>query len=119
MLGALRRLTATLAGASLWIYLTQPLTFHFMEWGQSLFDDPSAAAGSGSSSGADQSSLLHDLRLAAATVIALAVGVLAWKAYQRAIRHLARHRTVSATFGEPETVLYGDGQHEPTRLTSP
>ena len=119
MLGALRRLTATLAGASLWIYLTQPLTFHFMEWGQSLFDDPSVAAGSGSSSGADQSGWLHDLRLAAATVIALAVGVLAWKAYQRAIRHLARHRTVRATFGEPGTVLYGDGQHEPTRLTSP
>jgi hypothetical protein len=101
MLGALKRLTATLAGASLWIYLTQPLTFHFMEWGQSLFDDPSAEAGSGSSSGADQSGLLHDLRLAAATVIALAVGVLAWKAYERAIRHVARLRTVRATFGEP------------------
>jgi hypothetical protein len=111
MLGALRRLTATLAGASLWIYLTQPLTFHFMEWGQSLFDDPSAAAGSGSSSGADQSGLLHDLRLAAATVIALAVGVLAWKAYQRAIRHLARLRTVRATFGEPGKVPRGDGQN--------
>ena len=90
---ALRRLTAVLASASLWIYLTQPLTFHFLEWGQSLFDDPSAAAGSGSSSGADQSGLLHDLRLVAATVIALAVGVLAWKAYERAMRHLARLRT--------------------------
>ena len=93
MLVALRRLTAVLAGASLWIYLTQPQTFYFMEWAQSLFDDPSAAAGSGSGSGADQSGLLHDLRLAAATVIAVAVGVLAWKAYERAVRQLARLRT--------------------------
>ena len=102
---ALRRLTALLASASLWIYLTQPLTFYLLDWGQSLFDDPSAAAGSGSSSGADQSGLFHDLRLVAATVIAVAVGVLAWKAYERAVRHLTRLRTVRATFGEPEKVL--------------
>jgi hypothetical protein len=109
MLGALRRLTATLAGASLSIYLTQPLTFHFIEWGQSLFDDPSAAAGSGS--GADQSGLLHDLRLAAATVIAVAIGVLAWKAYERAVRRLARRRRGKATFGGAGKALCGDGQN--------
>jgi hypothetical protein len=112
MLGALRRLTATLASASLWIYLTQPLTFHFMAWGQSLFGDPSAAASSssGSNSGADESGLLHDLRLAAATVIVVAVGVLACKAYQRAVRQLARLQTGRATFGGPGKAPCGDGQ---------
>ena len=105
MLVALRRLTALLAGASLWIYLTQPLTFHFMAWGHSLFEHPSSGASSGSSSGADESGLLHDLRLAAATVIAVAVGVVAWKAYERAVRHLARLRTGGATFGGPGKAL--------------
>ena len=111
MLGALRRLTATVAGASLWIYLTQPLTFHFMEWGQSLFDDPSAAAGPGSGSGTDQSGLLHDLRLVAATVIAVTVGVLAWKAYERAVRHLALRGRGRATFVGQGKAPYDDGQN--------
>ena len=48
MLVALRRLTALLAGASLWIYLTQFQTYRFLGWGESLFDGPSAASGSGS-----------------------------------------------------------------------
>ena len=95
---ALRRLTAVLAGASLWIYLTQPLTFELLEWAESLFGDSSAdpasaSSGSGSGWGADESGLFHDLRLAAATAIALAVGVLVWKAYERAMRRLARLRT--------------------------
>ncbi len=89
---ALRRITAVLAGASLWIYLTQPLTFYFMQFGESLFDHSSTAP-SGSGSGADESGLFHDLRLAVATFIALAVGVLAWKAYEHAVRQLARLRT--------------------------
>jgi hypothetical protein len=96
VLVGLRRLTSTLAGASLWIYLTQPLTFDFMEWGESLFGDPSVAASASSSAGTTAgghgSGLLHDLRLAVATVIALAVGVLAWKAYRGAVRYLARLR---------------------------
>jgi hypothetical protein len=86
----LRRLTSTLAGASLWIYLTQPLTFEFMEWGESQFGDTDIAAGV--TAGGHGSGLLHDLRLAVATVIALAVGVLAWKAYRGAGRYLARLR---------------------------
>jgi hypothetical protein len=90
MLNALQRLTALLAGASLWIYLTQYLTYRFIAKVQSMFDDPSAA--SGSNADADQPSLRLDLRLAAATVTALAVGVLAWKAYERAVPHLARLR---------------------------
>jgi acyl-CoA synthetase (AMP-forming)/AMP-acid ligase II len=95
MLVALRRLTVLLAGASLWIYLTQYQTYRFIAKTQSLFDHSSAASGSN----ADQWSLRLDLRLAAATVTALAVGVLAWKAYERGIQHLARFRTRRATFG--------------------
>jgi acyl carrier protein len=95
MLAALRRLTATLASASLWIYLTQYQTYRFIAKTQSLFGDPSAA--SGSHADADQSSLRLDLRLAAATVTAIVVGVLAWKAYELAVRHLARLRMGRAT----------------------
>jgi hypothetical protein len=107
VLGALRRLTALLASASLWIYLTQPLTFYSLEWGESLFGNPSGAVSGGSRSGsnfgADQSGLFHELRLVAATVLALAVGVLAWKAYERAVAHLARLRTPWTTLGRPGT----------------
>jgi hypothetical protein len=93
MLVALRGVVALLAGASLWIYLTQPLTFYLLEWVQSLFGDTSADPGPDAGSGAEASGLLHDLRLAVATVIALGVGVLAWMAYERAVRHLTRLRT--------------------------
>lgn len=88
----LQRLTAVLAGASLWIYLTQPQTFFMLEWGQSLFAGPSVTAAPDPGSAVNRSGLLHDARLVAATVIALAVGVLAWKSYERAVRHLARVR---------------------------
>lgn len=84
----LRRITAILAGASLLIYLTQPLTFFLLEWGQSLLvDQPDAAV-----PGPNPSGLMHDLRLVAATVIALVVGVLAWKAYELVLRQLPRLR---------------------------
>lgn len=109
VLVALRRLTALLASASLWIYLTQPLTFDFMEWGESLFGDSSVAASasssSGSSPGANGSGLLHDLRLALATTIALVVGVVAWKAYQRAARYPARLRLTRESAPHPRARL--------------
>ncbi|PJK21882.1 AMP-binding protein [Mycolicibacterium goodii] len=85
----LRRVTAVLASASLLIYLTQPLTFFLIEWGQSLLqegqDQPPASAPQPAPSG-----LTHDVRLLVATVIALVVGVLAWKAYELVLRYLAR-----------------------------
>ena len=84
----LRRITAILAGASLMIYLTQPLTFFLLEWGRSLLvDQPDARVPRPAPSG-----VMHDLRLVAATVIALVAGVLAWKAYELVLRHLARLR---------------------------
>ncbi len=101
----LRRITAVLAGASLWIYLTQPQTFFTLEWAQSLFDRTSA--GADSKSGVNQPGPLHDARLIAATVIALAVGVAAWKTYEGAARRLSRlradrRRRVLATVTESE-----------------
>lgn len=86
----LRRVTAVLAAASLWIYLTQPITFFLLEWGQSLVEGPSTGTESGP--GAAGSEILHDLRLAVATAVALAVGVLAWTAYERGLRYFARFR---------------------------
>ena len=110
MLVALRRLTALLAGASLWIYLTQPPDFLPAGVGAIPVRRPICGGPAPAPlSGADQSGLLHDLRLAAATVIALAVGVLAWKAYERAVRHLARLRTGRATFGRPGNALLRRG----------
>ena len=97
MLVALRRLTALLAAASLWIYLTQYQTYRFIAKAQSLFDDPSAA--SGANADADQSSWRLDLRMAAAMIAALAVGVLAWKAYEGAVQRVARLRMGRATLG--------------------
>ncbi|AKS32322.1 AMP-binding protein [Mycolicibacterium goodii] len=85
----LRRITAVLAGASLLIYLTQPLTFFLLEWGQSLLVDRPATQ----VAGPGPSGPMHDLRLVLATVIALAVGVIAWKAYELVLRQLPRsHR---------------------------
>ena len=76
---ALRRLTALLAGASLWIYLTQYLTYRFLWWGESL-----------SGLGYCHSGMPQELRRAAEMLIALAVGVFAWKAYRLGVPHLAR-----------------------------
>lgn len=103
----LQRVTAVLAGGSLWIYLTQPQTFFMLEWGQSLFAGPPAAAGSDSGPATGQSGPLYDARLIAATVIALVVGVVAWKAYERAVRYLVRHR---ANRGDPSR---GEGRSWP------
>ncbi len=84
----LRRVTAVLASASLLIYLTQPLTLFLLDRIQSLLvDQPSVAA-----SGAGHPGVLQDLRLVVVTVIALAVGVVAWKAYEFVLRHLMRLR---------------------------
>lgn len=88
----LRRITAIVAGASLLIYLTQPLTFFLLEWGQSLFVDQPADQSAPQATGQSPSGLMHDLRLVAATVIALVVGVLAWKAYELVLRQLPRLR---------------------------
>jgi hypothetical protein len=93
----LQRLTASLAGASLWIYLTQPLTFYSIALGQSLLSDTAAAESLGASTGADDAGLMHDLRLAVATVIALVVGVVAWKAYRIALVEIARARARQAS----------------------
>ena len=101
----LRRTTAVLASASLWIYLTQPLTLECLDWVGSLFGDPSMAIGSGSGSGSGsvttQSGFPHELRMAAAVVIALVAGVLAWKAYEAAVRRLTRLRKVRSTAQDP------------------
>jgi hypothetical protein len=105
ILVALQRLIALLASASLWIDLTQPLTLYSIEWGQSLFNDTTAADSLGATTGADDAGQLHDLRLIVATVIAVTVGVLAWKAYRRVLRDLGRLRTrrVCLTIG-PATI---------------
>lgn len=89
MLAGLRRLVALLAGASLWIYLTQPLTFFLLDWVQSLFEGQQTAA---VPAVAPPAGVMHDLRLGVATVLALVVGVLAWKAYESAVRYFMRQR---------------------------
>lgn len=87
----LRRVTTVLAGASLMIYLTQPLTFFLLEWGESLLGDLSETTAPGAEpSELDQTGVMHDLRLVVATGIALMVGVLAWKAYELALRYVGR-----------------------------
>jgi uncharacterized membrane protein (DUF485 family) len=92
MLVALQRLTALLAGASLWIYLTHYQTYPLIAWIENnLLGLPDAGAG--------QSGWPLAVHLAAYVVIALAVGVLASKAYEQAIVRLTRLRTWSATFG--------------------
>jgi hypothetical protein len=76
----LTRLIALLAGASLWIYLTHFQVLDFL-WSLRIpfvgFGDNAAQPG-----------LLLDVRLAVVTVIALAVGVCAWKAYDGAALYL-------------------------------
>jgi acyl-CoA synthetase (AMP-forming)/AMP-acid ligase II len=102
----LRRLTAMLAGASLWIYLTQPQTFYLLEWAEGLFGDSSAAGGAASVTA--QSGFLHDLRLVAATIIALVVGLLAWKVYEASVRRLVRLQTGRSTaqdYASPKLVI--------------
>jgi len=94
VLAAMRRLTALLAGASLWIYLTQFQTYRFVAWIRYLIEGPPPASASGPGSYGDSPSLLHyELPRAAATVLALVVGVLVWKAYEHTVAHLARLRT--------------------------
>lgn len=85
----LQRLTELLASASLWIYLTQPLTFYAIAWAQSLLNETAAAESLGASTGADDAGLLHEVRLAIATIVAVTGGVLAWQIYRRALRGLS------------------------------
>jgi acyl-CoA synthetase (AMP-forming)/AMP-acid ligase II len=97
MLVALQRLTGLLAGASLWIYLTNFPMYPVITWVEiNLLGLPSAGAG--------QSGWPLAVHLAAYTAIALAVGVLAWKAYEHVVGRLTRLRTSNATVtasGEP------------------
>lgn len=93
MLVALQRLTALLAGASLWIYLTHYPTYPLIAWVENLLGLPDADAG--------QSGWPLAVHRAAYVAIALAVGVLVWKAYEQAIVRLTRRRTSNATFGAP------------------
>ena len=93
MLVALQRLTALLAGASLWIYLTHYPTYPLIAWVENLLGLPDVDAG--------QSGWPLAVHRAAYVAIALAVGVLVWKAYEQAIVRLTRLRTSSATFGAP------------------
>jgi hypothetical protein len=90
MLVALQRLIALLAGASLWIYLTNFPIYPLITWIENnLLGLPDAGAG--------QSGWPLAVHLAAYTAIALAVGVLVWKAYEQVVGRLTRLRTSNAT----------------------
>jgi hypothetical protein len=83
MLVVLQRLAALLAGASLWIYLTHYRTYPLIAWVENnLLGLPDAGAG--------QSGWPLTVHLAAYVAIALAVGVLLWKAYEQATVRLTR-----------------------------
>lgn len=61
---------------------------------------------------------MHDLRLVAATVIALVAGVLAWKAYELVLRHLARLRRDQLHTREHDGVVRDGAVRTPMNLPS-
>jgi AMP-binding enzyme/Phosphopantetheine attachment site len=116
VLGILRRPTAVVAGASLWIYLTQPLTLLFIDRMYDLLVEERggtevAEAAEAAEVGEGQHDLFHDLRLVVAVTVAIVVGVVAWQVYERMTRQFSRLRLGTATGDGSADALRG--RHQP------